>query len=101
MPRVRRLAILQHRQPDACTRTLEAHDRDSQTVVCAKASLEFEDDERMKPSPCYERVVDVMEKKLMKFALLTRGCADYLADRYSGRRESAEALSKQVNLRSI
>ena len=66
----------------------------------AKAFMEFEDDGRMKPSPYYERVVDVMEE-LVKFTLLTRDCADYLVDRYSERRESAEALSKRVNLRSI
>ncbi|MCY1520006.1 NADPH-dependent FMN reductase ArsH [compost metagenome] len=54
----------------------------------------------MKPSPYYERVVDVMEE-LVKFTLLTRDCADHLVDRYSERRESAEALSKRVNLRSI
>ncbi|AMM24038.1 arsenical resistance protein ArsH [Variovorax sp. PAMC 28711] len=66
----------------------------------AKAFMEFEEDGRMKPSPYYERVVDVMEE-LVKFTLLTRDCADYLVDRYSERRESAEALSKRVNLRSI
>ncbi|UST52481.1 arsenical resistance protein ArsH (plasmid) [Comamonadaceae bacterium OTU4NAUVB1] len=66
----------------------------------AKAFLEFEEDGRMKPSPYYERVVDVMEE-LVKFTLLTRDCADYLVDRYSERRESAEALSKRVNLRSL
>ena len=66
----------------------------------AKAFAEFEEDGRMKPSPYYERVVDVMEE-LVKFTLLTRDCAGYLVDRYSERRESAEALSKRVNLRSI
>ena len=66
----------------------------------AKAFLEFEEDGRMKPSPYRERVVDVMEE-LVKFTLLTRDCADYLVDRYSERRESAEALSKRINLRSI
>ena len=66
----------------------------------AKAFLEFDDDGRMKPSPYYERVVDVMEE-LVKFTLLTRDCAAHLVDRYSERRESAEALSKRVNLRSI
>ncbi len=66
----------------------------------AKAFMEFEEDGRMKPSPYYERVVDVMEE-LVKFTLLTRDCADYLVDRYSERRETAEALSKRVNLRSI
>ncbi|MDQ7958521.1 MAG: arsenical resistance protein ArsH [Rhodocyclaceae bacterium] len=66
----------------------------------AKAFAEFEEDGRMKPSPYYERVVDVMEE-LVKFTLLTRDCAGYLVDRYSERRESAEALSQRVNLRSI
>ncbi|MDR6524364.1 arsenic resistance protein ArsH [Variovorax paradoxus] len=66
----------------------------------AKAFLEFDEAGRMKPSPYYERVVDVMEE-LVKFTLLTRDCAGYLVDRYSERRESAEALSKRVNLRSI
>jgi arsenic resistance protein ArsH len=66
----------------------------------AKAFMEFDDDGRMKPSPYYERVVDVMEE-LVKFTLLTRDCADYLVDRYSERRESAQALSQRVNLRGI
>jgi arsenic resistance protein ArsH len=66
----------------------------------AKAFLEFGEDGRMKPSPYYERVVDVMEE-LVKFTLLTRDCAGYLVDRYSERRESAAALSKRVNQRSL
>lgn len=66
----------------------------------AKAFMEFDDNDRMKPSPYYDRIVDVMEE-LMKFTLLTRGCADYLVDRYSERKESAEALSQRVNLKSI
>ena len=66
----------------------------------AKAFLEFDDAGRMKPSAYYERVVDVMEE-LVKFTLLTRDVAPYLVDRYSERRESAEALSKRVNQRSI
>ena len=66
----------------------------------AKAFLEFDDAGRMKPSAFYERLVDVMEE-LVKFTLLTRDVAPYLADRYSERRESAEQLSKRVNLRSL
>jgi arsenic resistance protein ArsH len=66
----------------------------------AKAFLEFDEHGRMKPSSYYERVVDVMEE-LMKFTLLTRDCASFLVDRYSERRETAEALSKRVNQRSI
>jgi arsenic resistance protein ArsH len=66
----------------------------------AKAFLEFDDTGRMRPSAYYERVVDVMEE-LMKFTLLTRDVSPYLVDRYSERRESAEELSKRVNLKSI
>ena len=65
-----------------------------------KAFTEFDDDGRMKPSPYYNRMVDVMEE-LMKFTLLTRGRAQYLVDRYSERVETAEELSKRVNIRSI
>ncbi|WP_313677501.1 arsenical resistance protein ArsH [Pantoea vagans] len=66
----------------------------------AKAWAEFEEDGRMKPSPYYDRIVDVMEE-LMKFTLLTRGRSDYLTDRYSERKESAAQLSERVNQRSI
>jgi arsenic resistance protein ArsH len=66
----------------------------------AKAFLEFDAAGRMRPSAYYERVVDVMEE-LVKFTLLTRDVASYLVDRYSERRETAEELSKRVNLRSI
>ena len=66
----------------------------------AKAFLEFEEDGRMKPSAYYDRVVDVMEE-LVKFTLLTRDVAPYLVDRYSERKESAEALSKRINQRTI
>lgn len=65
-----------------------------------KAFLEFDEDDRMKPSAYYDRIVDVCEE-LVKFTLLTRDCAGYLVDRYSERVESAEALSKRVNQRSI
>jgi arsenic resistance protein ArsH len=62
----------------------------------AKAYQEFDEAGRMKPSPYYERIVDVMEE-LMKFTLLTRDAVPYLVDRYSERKESAEALAKRVN----
>lgn len=66
----------------------------------AKAFLEFDEAGRMKPSAFYDRVVDVMEE-VVKFTLLTRDVSPYLVDRYSERRESAEALSKRVNQRSL
>ncbi|MBU5224519.1 hypothetical protein D3C81_321880 [compost metagenome] len=65
-----------------------------------KAYMEFDDNGRMKPSPFYDRVVDVMEE-LVKFTLLLRDRQDYLVDRYSERKESAEELMKRVNQRSI
>ena len=66
----------------------------------AKAFLEFDDNDRMKPSAYYDRVVDVMEE-LVKFTLLTRDIAPYLVDRYSERKESAAELSARVNQASI
>ena len=65
----------------------------------AKAFQEFDDNDRMKPSPYYDRVVDVMEE-LVKFTLLTRDVSVYLTDRYSERKESAEELSKRVSLQA-
>jgi len=64
-----------------------------------KAYMEFNDQDRMKPSALYDRVVDVMEE-LVKFTLLLRDRPD-LVDRYSERKESSEELSKRVNQRSI
>jgi NAD(P)H-dependent FMN reductase len=62
-----------------------------------KAFQEFDQSGRMRLSPLYDRILDVMEE-LMKFTLLTRDRAEYLMDRYSERKESAEALMKRVNL---
>lgn len=66
----------------------------------AKAFLEFDASDRMRPSSYYDRIVDVMEE-LMKFTLITREISPYLVDRYSERKESAEMLSTRVNQRSI
>ena len=65
-----------------------------------KAFLEFDDNDRMKPSGFYNRIVDVMEE-LVKFTWMTRGLAEPLVDRYSERVESAEELMARVNQRSL
>jgi arsenic resistance protein ArsH len=66
----------------------------------AKAFQQFDEAGRMHPSTYYDRVVDVMEE-LMKFTLLTRDVSPTLANRYSERKESAEALSQRVNQGAI
>lgn len=54
----------------------------------------------MKPSPYYDRIVDVMEE-LVKFTLLTRDIRNHLVDRYSEQKESHPELSAQVNPKTI
>ncbi|SEN19029.1 arsenical resistance protein ArsH [Paracoccus alcaliphilus] len=65
----------------------------------AKAYQEFDEAGRMKPSPYYDRLVDVMEE-LVKFTLLTRDLSPYLTDRYSERKETTVALEERVNLKA-
>jgi len=65
----------------------------------AKAWLEFDDNDRMKPSSYYDRIVDVCEE-LIKFTLLTRDNKDYFVDRYSERKENAEEFRKRIDERS-
>lgn len=66
----------------------------------AKAWQEFDNNDRMKPSSYYDRIVDVMEE-LMKFTLLVRDRSDYLVDRYSERKESAEEFRKRIDQSSM
>ena len=61
----------------------------------ARAWDEFDEAGRMKPSPFYNRLVDVMEE-LLRFTILTRDIKDLLVDRYSERVESHEELAKRV-----
>lgn len=57
----------------------------------------------LKPFPPHLRGLDPVRlplwlEELMKFTLLTRDRADYPVDRFSERKESAEALTRRVNL---
>jgi Sodium Bile acid symporter family len=62
----------------------------------AKAFQEFDENDRMKPSPYIERIVDVMEEQV-KFTWLTRDVSPCLVDRCSERKEAAEDLMKRVS----
>lgn len=66
----------------------------------AKAYEEFDDAGRMKPSPYYDRVVDIMEE-LVKFTLMSRDCSDYLTNRYSERKEEAATLPERMSLENV
>ena len=66
----------------------------------AKAYEQFDEAERMKPSPYYDRVVDVMEE-LVKFTLLTRGVSGHLTDRYSERKEEAAMVEARLSLANV
>ena len=63
----------------------------------AKAYEQFDEAGRMKPSPYYDRIVDVAEE-LVKFTLLTRQASAQLTDRYSERKETAERLADRLLL---
>jgi arsenical resistance protein ArsH len=66
----------------------------------AKAHEQFDEAGRMRHSPYYDRLVDVMEE-LLKFTYLTRGVSDYLTSRYSERKQDAEKLSAQAGLKAV
>lgn len=61
-----------------------------------KAYQEFDEAGRMRPSSLHDRIVDVMEE-LVKFTLLTRDRAEYLVDRYSERKETAEQMTARLD----
>ena len=67
----------------------------------AKAFQEFDESGRMHASSYYERIVDVVEE-LMRFTVLTRGQVPTLTDRYSERKQVAEArIDAATDLSSI
>ncbi|ATQ55925.1 MULTISPECIES: arsenical resistance protein ArsH [Pseudomonadota] len=66
----------------------------------AKAYDEFDEAGRMRSSPYYDRIVDVMEE-LVKFTLMTRDLSDFLTDRYSERKETAAKLEARVSLKAV
>lgn len=57
----------------------------------AKAYEEFDEAGRMKPSPYYDRLIDVMEE-LVKFILLTRDSAGYRSTVTANGRQPAGRL---------
>ncbi len=63
----------------------------------AKAFQEFDADGRMRPSPYYERIVDVMEE-LVRFTVLLRPHLATLTDRYSERAEARLAHKRTAEL---
>lgn len=65
-----------------------------------KAYQEFDEAGRMRPSPLYDRIVDVMEE-LVRFTFLTRGHSSLLSDRYSERIESVAEAARRVAQPSI
>ena len=66
----------------------------------AKAYDEFDEAGRMKPSPYYERLVDVMEE-LMKFTLLLRESVPYMTSRYSERKVGQVDVATDLAARAV
>ena len=65
----------------------------------AKAYQEFDEGGRMKPSPYYDRIVDVMEE-LVRFTVLLRPHTPMLVDRYSERKERNVSVEVAASLSS-
>lgn len=69
----------------------------------AKAYQEFDKEGRMRPSPYYDRIVDVMQE-LIRFTIALRPYRDILVDRYSERAEAAEkeqSLAREITLKTL
>lgn len=66
----------------------------------AMAYKEFDEDGRMKPSPYYDRIVDVMEE-LVRFTVLLRPHAGQLIDRYSERKAVGVPVDPATDLSAI
>jgi arsenic resistance protein ArsH len=66
----------------------------------AKAFAEFGEDDRMKPSSYYDRIVVVMEE-LVRFTVLLRPHAAQLVDRYSERKEVRVGIDLTTDLSTI
>jgi len=66
----------------------------------AKAFMEFDDNDRMKPSAYYDRIVDVMEE-LVRLTVLTRPHAAQLVDRYSERKAAGVPLDPSTDLSAV
>jgi arsenic resistance protein ArsH len=66
----------------------------------AKAFQEFGPDGRMKPSPYYDRIVDVMEE-LVRFTLLVRPHVAQLVDRYPERKAAGTRADAAADLASL
>lgn len=66
----------------------------------AKAYQEFDEAGRMKPSPYYDRIVDVMEE-LVRFTVLICPFSTTLVDRYSERKEQDVTASVAASLNSL
>ncbi len=63
----------------------------------AKAYQEFDDNGRMRASPYYERIVDVMEE-LIRFTLLLRPHSQALVNRYSERKAADLPVSAEQDV---